>query len=76
MMVRLTIGFLLSIAAATAHAIPQDTDPRDLDPAATASFAVGPVAIFGTHNTKMTVLMLDRAGSKLCSPDLSNCRPA
>jgi hypothetical protein len=75
---RLVNGFLLSIAAATAaHAIPQDTDPSEpTDPKPSASFAVGPAYIFGTHNTKMTVLKLDPAGSRLCSPALSECRPA
>ena len=72
----LTLAVLLAAAAST-QAIPQDTEPpEEPGPAPSPSFAVGPVYIFGTHNTRLTVLKLDPAGSSLCSPDLSSCRRA
>jgi hypothetical protein len=62
-------------AASIAHARPAYGDGEAPDTKTTTA-AVGPVYVFGTHNTKMTVLALDTNSASLCSPNLANCRPA
>lgn len=85
------LRFLLPIAAALwfvtggAQALVKNLDRCDPDaPAAgcpgykppASAIAVGPLYIFGTHNTRPTVVVWDVNGAQLCAPNLTACRPA